>query len=166
MGSIARRLIGPGAKPVRAILFDKCESQNWSLGWHQDRTICVQERHDIEGYGPWTVKSGMLHVEPVFDLIERMVTLRAHLDPVPETNAPLLIAVGSHRLGRIPTIEVDEVVRNSRVEACLANAGDIWAYRTSILHASQAVERGSRRRVLQVDFSADDLPGELRWAGI
>ena len=30
-----------------------------------------------------------------------MVTLRVHLDPVPATNAPLLIAPGSHKLGRI-----------------------------------------------------------------
>ena len=30
------------------------------------------------------------------------VTLRVHFDPVPETNAPLLIAPGSHRLGQIP----------------------------------------------------------------
>nr|WP_247715006.1 phytanoyl-CoA dioxygenase family protein [Qipengyuania mesophila] len=165
-GSIARQFIGDRAKPVRAILFDKSEGQNWSLGWHQDRTICVGEHCEVEGFGPWSTKAGMLHVEPPFDVIKRMVTLRGHLDPVPETNAPLLIAVGSHRLGRVPTTEVEEIVRASSVEACLAEAGDVWAYRTSIIHASKAAEVGRGRRVLQVDYSADDLPDGLTWAGI
>jgi hypothetical protein len=49
------------------------------------------ERVDVEGFGPWTVKSGLLHVAPLFDLLAGMLTLRVHLDPVPETNAPLLV---------------------------------------------------------------------------
>lgn len=165
-GLIARQFIGDRARPVRAILFDKSEGQNWSLGWHQDRTICVNERREVEGFGPWSVKAGMPHVEPPFDVIQRMVTLRGHLDPVPATNAPLLIAIGSHRLGRIPATEVEKIVSKSPVEACLADAGDVWAYRTSILHASKAAEGGRGRRVLQLDYSADDLPGGLTWAGI
>jgi hypothetical protein len=64
---------------------------NWSVAWHQDRTIAVMERVDVEGFGPWTVKSGLLHVAPLFDLLAGMLTLRVHLDPVPETNAPLLV---------------------------------------------------------------------------
>src|SRR5688572_21644472 len=54
-GSIARQLLGRPASPVRAILFDKSEAANWALGWHQDRTICVAERREVEGFGPWTV---------------------------------------------------------------------------------------------------------------
>ena len=33
-------------------------------------------------------------------------------------------------------------------------------------HASKAAEGGRGRRVLQLDYSADDLPGGLTWAGI
>jgi len=72
------------------------------LAWHQDRTIAVVRRKDIEGFGPWTVKSGWPHVAPPFELLAEMVTLRIHLDPVTEANAPLLIAPGSHRFGRVP----------------------------------------------------------------
>ena len=76
--------------------------QDSAAGPAQDRTIVVTRRVEVEGFGPWTVKSGLLHVAPPFDQLAGMVTLRVHLDPVPETNAPLLIAPGSHRLGQIP----------------------------------------------------------------
>lgn len=59
IGAIAAAVLGPGARPVRAILFDKTAERNWALGWHQDRTIVVKERVDADGCGPWTVKSGL-----------------------------------------------------------------------------------------------------------
>jgi hypothetical protein len=166
IGTIAASVLGPACRPVRAILFDKTPDQNWSLGWHQDRTIVVGERIDVEGFEPWTVKSGLLHVAPPFAVLSGMVTLRVHLDPVPIRNAPLLVAPGSHRLGRIPVNEVGDVVRRCGSTACVAEAGDIWLYATPILHASEAAAEPDRRRVLQVDFSADELPGGLRWLGV
>jgi hypothetical protein len=166
VGTVAASVLGPPCRPVRAILFDKTAASNWSLGWHQDRTIAVAERIEVEGFGPWTIKDGLIHVAPPFDLLARKATLRVHLDPVPETNAPLLIALGSHRLGRIPEREVPHVVQRCGTFACLAHAGDIWLYATPILHASDAASEPARRRVLQVDFAVDDLPGGLRWLGV
>jgi ectoine hydroxylase-related dioxygenase (phytanoyl-CoA dioxygenase family) len=151
---------------VRAILFDKSEATNWALGWHQDRTIAVRARADIPGYGPWSVKAGRLHVEPPFALIEAMLTIRIHLDAVDDANAPLLIAPGSHRLGRIPEPEIDATVTRCGTTTCLAERGDIWLYATPILHASAAATAPRHRRVLQVDYSADDLAAPLDWLGI
>lgn len=165
IGSIAAGL-RPGARPVRAILFDKTAAANWALGWHQDRTIAVKERGDFAGYGPWSIKAGVHHVEPPFALIEAMVTLRIHLDPVPIDNAPLLIAPGSHRLGRIAEHDVERVVDRLGSHACLAERGDVWAYTTPILHASGAARGSGHRRVLQVDYCAASLPDGLCWAGI
>lgn len=166
IGSIAANVLGPECRPVRAILFDKTAETNWSLNWHQDRTICVQQRVDVAGFGPWTVKRGMQHVEPPFDLLTRMLTLRVHLDDVPPNNAPLLIAPGSHAEGRIPVSRVQEVVERRGFEACLANEGDVWLYATAILHASEAASEPKHRCVLQVDFAAEDLPGGLGWLGV
>src|SRR5438045_627369 len=87
LGLVAASVLGPGCHPVRAILFDKTATKNWSLGWHQDRTIAVKERIDVTGFGPWTVKDGLPHVEPPFELLAEMVTLRAHIDAVPTENA-------------------------------------------------------------------------------
>lgn len=166
IGAIAGAALGAKARPVRAILFDKSAATNWSLGWHQDRTICVRERIEVPGFGPWSIKAGLHHVAPPIALLARMVTLRVHLDDVPATNAPLLIAPGSHRHGRIQEQAVAAVVAQCGIATCLAKAGDIWAYATPILHASNAATTPAHRRVLQVDFSADTLPGGLEWLGI
>jgi len=166
IGALVARYLGPRARPVRTILFDKSTAANWALGWHQDRTIVVRNRVEVSGFGPWTTKAGLLHVAPPIDLLERMVTIRVHLDPVPMTNAPLLVAPGSHRLGRVPEAEIGQAVARLGSRACLADAGDIWAYATPILHASDAAIDPMRRRVLQVDYAAEDLPGGLEWLGI
>ncbi|WP_423606505.1 phytanoyl-CoA dioxygenase family protein [Sphingomonas sp. MS122] len=166
IGSLVAPLASGPARPVRAILFDKSPSANWSLAWHQDRTICVRERRDLDGFGPWTVKSGLLHVAPPFDLLARMVTIRIHLDDVPAGNAPLLIAPGSHHFGLVREDMIEAVVERCGIHACLARAGDIWVYATPILHASEAAAAPRRRRVLQVDYAAFDLPGGLSWSGV
>lgn len=166
IGGVATFALGMKAKPVRAILFNKSAQTNWSLAWHQDRTICVTEKREAPGFGPWTLKSGMHHVAPPFDLLARMVTLRAHLDDVSDDNAPLLIAPGSHVFGRIPIDRIDEVVRCCGTRTCLAEAGDVWLYATPILHASEAAAAPTERRVLQVDFAAEELPHGLQWLGV
>lgn len=163
---LAATLLGPSARPVRAILFDKNADTNWALGWHQDRTIAVRERRFVTGFGPWSEKDGAIHAEPPYDLLRRMVTLRAHLDDCDPDNAPLLIAPGSHDLGRIPIADVPATAERLGSLACLAHRGDIWAYVTTILHGSQRAARPRRRRVLQVDYAAEDLPGGLEWLGL
>jgi len=166
VGSIAADVLGPASRAVRAILFDKTAATNWSLAWHQDRTICVKRRIDVDGFGPWTIKGGMHHVAPPFDVLTRMVTLRIHLDDVPATNAPLLIAPGSHTEGRVPVNAIEGVVGRCGTLACVAEAGDVWAYATPILHASESAISLRGRRVLQLDFAAEDLPGGLEWLGV
>jgi ectoine hydroxylase-related dioxygenase (phytanoyl-CoA dioxygenase family) len=154
------------AHPVRAILFDKHAGANWALGWHQDRTIAVRSRSNEPGFSHWTTKAGVQHVEPPFWIIERMVTARIHIDPVRSSSAPLLIAPGSHRLGRISEAQIEAVVDHCGTSACLAEIGDVWLYGTAILHASERSVSSNSRRVLQIDFSADALPGALEWLGI
>lgn len=166
VGQVPASVLGLECLPVRAILFDKSAEQNWSLGWHQDRTIAVRQRIDVDGFGPWSVKSGMIHVEPPFDLLVGMVTVRVHFDAVPETNAPLLVAPGSHKRGRIPIAEIPEIVRQCGIITCLAAAGDIWLYATPILHASHAASEPLHRRVLQIDYAVGHLPGRLEWLGV
>ncbi len=166
IGAIAGAIIGSRARPVRAVLFNKTQLSNWKLRWHQDRTIVVRSRAAANGFGPWSVKAGLQHVEPPFDLLAEMLTLRVHLDSVNIDNAPLLIAPGSHRMGRVVEPDIKNVVKNCGTFTCLSKAGDVWLYATPILHGSEPVRTQSRRRVLQVDYSARDLPLPLQWLGI
>ena len=133
------------------------------LGWQQDRTICVQDRHEMPGYEHWTRKHGITHVEPPFCVIETMLTARFHLDRVDYSNAPLKIAAGSHQHGLIAEGEINALVERFSIYACLAERGDVWLYATPILHAPEASLSSASRRVLQVDFHAGDLPAPLAW---
>jgi ectoine hydroxylase-related dioxygenase (phytanoyl-CoA dioxygenase family) len=126
----------------------------------------VRARRKVPGYGPWTTKAGLLHVEPPFAVIEAMLTVRVHLDPVPADNAPLLVAPGSHRLGRIAEPDIAAVVARCGTAMCVAEAGDLWLYATAVLHASAASTGHAQRRVLQLDFAARPLDAGLEWAGV
>jgi Phytanoyl-CoA dioxygenase (PhyH) len=164
--SIAAGLLGPHARCVGAKLFDKSPARNWALGWHQDRTIAVRERREFHGFGQWTIKAGIAHCVPPFGILERSLTLRVHLDPAGPANAPLLIAPGSHRLGAVAEPDLAAAVRRFGAVECLAEAGDVWACSTPILHASDRAHAPARRRVLQLLYSPDDLPGGLEWLGL
>lgn len=166
IGKLVIPYLGAEARPVRAIFFDKNDTTNWALGWHQDRTIAVQNRADAMGFGPWTVKQGLLHVMPPMSVLESMITIRVHLDQVPEGNAPLMVALGTHRLGKLGEAEIASAVERSTVHICTARAGDVWVYCTPILHASDRAAGGQRRRVLQVDYAATALPDGLEWLGV
>jgi hypothetical protein len=168
IGRIAVALLGDAAHPVRAIIFDKTAEMNWSVPWHQDRTIAVRARRDVPGFGPWLNKSGVVHVEPPFEIIAGMITIRAHLDDCGVDNAPLLIVPGSHRrrLGRVPANASFGVAQRFSHAVCCANAGDVWVYATAIVHASERARKPSRRRVIQVDYASDALPGGLEWLGL
>ena len=162
----ARSLLKDSVHPVRAVLFDKSPDKNWSLGWHQDRTIVVKKRIETECFGPWSVKRGLHHVEPPFEIFSSMVTLRIHLDDVDKNNAPLLIAAGSHVHKKVQIEKIEQVVSEHEVHSCLASRGDIWAYKTPIIHASEASASNKSRRVLQVDFCNHHLPNGLQWYGV
>jgi len=164
--AIAADVLGPAAFPVRAVLFNKTAGTNWALGWHQDRVIAVERRADVEGFGPWTCKDGQLHVAPPVAVLAGMVTLRVHLDPCGPDNSPLRVALGSHRLGRVPAAEAADAALRLPIFECLAERGDVWVYATPILHASDRARRPAGRRVLQIDYAAQALPGGLAWAGI
>ncbi len=69
-------VLGPTAFAVRGILFDKVASANWLVAWHQDLTIEVNERVDTPGFGPWSVKAGVPHVQPPISILQQMGAVR------------------------------------------------------------------------------------------
>ena len=91
MQAIVEEYLGDSAFPVRGTLFDKTRTANWLVPWHQDLTICVESRLDVSGYGPWTLKAGVCHVQPPTSVLERMLCLRIHLDDGNEDNGPLRV---------------------------------------------------------------------------
>ena len=166
IGQLVSGLTNSIMRPVRCVYFDKTLKTNWAVGWHQDRTIAVVSKQDVDGFGPWSLKDGIVHVEPPTSLLASMITIRVHLDPCSHDNAPLIVALGSHHFGLVPADKAALLADGCEPHICLAEAGDVWAYKTLILHKSQKTNSSQRRRVLQIDFSNADLPGGLEFRGL
>src|SRR5215207_5208506 len=98
---LARPSLDGPPVPVRGILFDKSAGANWLVPWHQDLTIAARERFEAEGFSAWSMKDGIPHVQPPVTMLERMLTIRLHLDAADETNGALRIIPGTHRLGKL-----------------------------------------------------------------
>ena len=160
---IVAEYLGKAAFPVRGILFDKTSAANWLVPWHQDLTICVASRVDVPGYGPWTVKAGLSHVQPPISILEKMLSVRIHLDDCDADNGALRVLPGTHRLGRLTGQEISEQQRFVTPMFCAAREGDIVLMRPLLLHASSAASKAAHRRVIHIDYASSQLDGGLRW---
>lgn len=156
-----RALVGPDFFAVRALLFDKTANSNWGLRWHQDVSVALRDRHDVPGFDAWTVKAGVPHAQAPVALLERMVSLRIHLDDCGPSAGPLRVVPRSHTLGRL---DGDAVGNDPQYEhTCVAKRGDVLAFRPLVLHASASSSSPNHRRVLQIEWAQDELPGGLEW---
>ncbi|MES2392802.1 MAG: phytanoyl-CoA dioxygenase family protein [Acidobacteriota bacterium] len=162
--SIVDHILGPQAFAVRSTLFDKTPDANWKVPWHQDLTVAVAERIDTPGYGPWSTKAGVTHVQPPTGVLASMLTVRIHLDPCPATNGALRVIPGTHQLGRLNQNNVEPHISEEAAICCAAGSGAALIMRPLLLHASSASTDPGHRRVLHFDFAATPLDGNLRWA--
>lgn len=164
-----RRLIEPvlGAESyaVRGILFDKVQDANWKVPWHQDVTIAVQNRIETDGFGPWSMKADVLHVQPPAAVLEKMLSVRIHLDPCGEANGALRVIPGSHRLGRIAEEQIPSIRATTSEHTCVMGIGDVLLMRPLLLHASSASRVPDHRRVVHLDFAAVPLPTGMGCSG-
>jgi hypothetical protein len=150
-------------KPVRVIYFDKSSEANWLVPWHQDLTLALEARADVPGFGPWSVKDGIVHVQPPVEYLQQMLTVRLHLDDADESNGALRVLPGSHRMGRLSAQKIQELRAQQSEILCAATAGDALLMRPLILHASSRSTSNSHRRVLHLEYAGFALPAGLRW---
>ncbi|HEV8428890.1 MAG TPA: phytanoyl-CoA dioxygenase family protein [Pyrinomonadaceae bacterium] len=161
--SIVEPILGREARVVRGIYFDKHKDANWKVAWHQDMTIAVRERSEVDGYGPWSIKAGIHHVQPPGSVLENMLTLRIHLDQADETNGALRVLPGTHKHGRLDTSQIDYWKRQREAVTCAVRKGGVLLMRPLLLHSSGAAVNPGHRRMLHFEYSSIELPGGLRW---
>ena len=149
--------------PVRAIYFDKSSDSNWLVPWHQDLTLAVSTRAEVSGFGPWSIKDGIPHVQPPVECLRQMLTVRLHLDDADETNGALRVLPGSHRFGRLTSGRIQEMRIEQQEFVCTACAGDALLMRPLLLHASGRSTSIRHRRVLHIEYAAYALPEPLSW---
>jgi hypothetical protein len=162
--SMIEPVLGAGALPVRGILFDKTRTANWKIPWHQDLTIAVTARVEVPGFGPWSRKAGVLHVQPPVRILEQMLSVRIHLDACGDSNGPLRVIPGTHRLGRLSSAEIQSRRGSVPATACPARAGDVLLMRPLLIHSSSPSAKPGHRRVVHLDYAAGSLPAGLSWA--
>ncbi len=146
LGGFASAVLGENAAIVRALYFDKPPDRSWSLPWHKDRTIAVKRNNLPSRYfRKPTVKAGVPHVEAPASLLEQMLTLRVHLDPMNEENGPLCVIPGSHR---------EDNGEQPRPVELHANTGDVLAMRPLLSHSSTMSRRETtaHRRVIHIEL--------------
>ncbi|MBN8864667.1 MAG: phytanoyl-CoA dioxygenase family protein [Sphingobacteriales bacterium] len=147
---------------VKSIYFNKPAASNWFVAWHQDLTISVKEKADIDGFGPWTVKPGQFAVQPPLSILEDNFTVRLHLDNTTVQNGALKVVPGSHRKGIYRTGDKNWSSENEVI--CEVPAGGMMLMKPLLLHSSSRSTNNQQRRVIHIEFSRQTLPAPLRWS--
>lgn len=161
--SVLKDRLGETVFPVRALFFDKTPDANWSVAWHQDLSIAVAERIETPGFEAWSVKEGVVHVQPPCEVLENMVTVRLHLDDCTADNGPLKVIPGSHLKGKLRTSQIADWTRQNKASICEVPKGGALLMRPLLLHSSSPARLPLHRRVLHIEFASVNLPNGLEW---
>jgi len=154
LSGIAREILGKGAFPFRATLFDKSPTANWLVVWHQDTALPLRERRETAGWGPWLVKEGVNYAHAPASALEQVVTLRVHLDDSTSENGPLRVLPGTRTRGVLADEEIHELAGEVAAVDCLVARGGVLVMRPLIVHASSKSQSEESRRVLHVEYAA------------
>lgn len=167
VGRIVGPILGEGAFPIRAILFNKTPTSNWPVAWHQDVMIPLFDQRPVEGFDAWSSKGGVLHARPPAHVLEAMLAVRIDLDGSSQESGALRVLPGTHGKGILSHDAISECVRHTTPIDCVVPAGGALVMRPLLLHASSRTTGKRLRRVIHIEFagaSVMKLPGGLRWA--
>ncbi len=165
-GSLAGVLsqLQQGMRAVRLVMFNKTPECNWGVPWHQDRTITVQKKANVQEFRNWSRKAGVWHCEPPERILESMLFVRIHLDDVDVTGGAMEVALGSHRAGVVAAADAERVAADCDTEICTAKRGDVLVLKMLMLHRSKPAVHAAARRVVRIDYASADLPHPLDWS--
>ncbi len=171
-------VFGENYKVVKAIYFDKPKSTNWLVNWHQDLTISVKEKFEIEAFSKWLPKKysdknssddhkeGYFSVQPTQKYLDNILTIRIHLDDCTKENGALRVLPKTHKIIQnskdFPTDYLAKFSHNEQI--CEIKKGGILLMKPLILHSSKRTENNQKRRVIHLEFSNLALPKPLIWA--
>jgi ectoine hydroxylase-related dioxygenase (phytanoyl-CoA dioxygenase family) len=108
----------------------------------------VAGRIEVPGYGPWTRKAGVWHVQPPAPILERTLSVRIHLDDCEEANGALRVLPGTYRLGRLTAAQISEGQQSTSPVVFGVKAGGAVLMRPLLVHSSSAATAHSQRRAV------------------
>lgn len=162
---LAQSVLGHDAFPFRATLFDKSPLANWLITWHQDTALPLREKHEVAGWGPWSLKEGLTYAHAPASALEKVVALRLHMDDSTVENGPLRVLPGTHRTGVLTDQQVEAAATKIDATTCLISQGGVIVMRPLIIHASSKSESHIPRRVLHIEYATPAaVPAPLQLA--
>ncbi|MCD0472902.1 phytanoyl-CoA dioxygenase family protein [Flavobacterium sp. EDS] len=147
---------------TKSIYFDKPEKSNWFVAYHQDLTISVDKKIDVESFENWTTKQDQFAVQPPKDILEKNFTIRIHIDKTTKDNGALKVINNSHSKGIYRVENMD--FKNEKETVCEVEKGGIMIMKPLLFHASNKTTNNERRRVIHIEFSNIELPNGLDWS--
>lgn len=161
--NLIQEFIGNDFFVVKSIYFDKPETSNWYVAYHQDLTISVDKKIELENFNFWTKKQNQYAVQPPIEILENIVTIRIHLDETNEKNGAMKVVPKSHskKIYRPETIDWS----TEKEVSCDVNKGGVMLMKPLLLHASGRTTNNQRRRVIHIELSNFNLPNEINWSG-
>ncbi len=155
VGAYCERLL-PNFSIVRTSVFIKSAANNWSLPWHQDRVIAVEEKR-VSCASNWSKKDGAWHCEPDFSFLCRMLSVRICLDPESENLGGLSFLAGSHLEKHVERSIADPAIFGS------TEAGDALIMSSTLVHRSSVSKSQGLRRAIKFDLCNEVPPTGLKF---
>lgn len=162
LSNLISELFGEDYFVVKSIYFDKPENSNWFVSYHQDLTISVDKKLELDGFGPWTTKQNQFAVQPPLNVLQNNFTIRIHLDNTDNENGALKVIPGSHLKGIYRPQTIDWAIESEII--CNVKKGGVMFMKPLLLHSSGRTTNNNKRRVLHIEFSRTELPENLYWA--
>jgi ectoine hydroxylase-related dioxygenase (phytanoyl-CoA dioxygenase family) len=154
MMEIARAVLVTEPTVFRATFFNKSSVANWLVAWHQDRVLPVRERCDTPGWGPWSMKSGVIHACAPSTALASVVALRVHLDDSTADTGPLRVLPETHAIGVLSEDRIREFAAQVVPVDCLVAQGGVVVMRPLLVHASSKALSSAPRRVLHFEYAS------------
>ncbi len=152
---VARCILGAGAYPFRATMFEKTTEANWLVVWHQDTALPPRRRRETAGWGPWSVKEGVTYAHAPASALSQVLALRVHLDDSTSRNGPLRVLPATHTLGVLSDDAIHQLSQDIAPVECCVPRGGIVAMKPLVVHASSKSQSESARRVLHIEYAAN-----------
>src|SRR5258706_16131652 len=86
-------------------------------------------------------------------LLERMLTVRLHLDVCDALNGPLQVIPGSHKFGRLDARQISEWRVRQTTTVCDVPRGGALLMRPLLWHASSRATHPGHRRAVHLEFA-------------
>lgn len=158
--ALAKTVLGENAVPIRATLFDKSADSNWLVVWHQDTALPLREKRNVAGWGPWSVKEGVICAHAPAKALQQILAVRVHVDDSNEANGPLRALPSTHKLGVLSDDQIQDLVDSNEATTCLVGVGGILLVRPLLVHASSKAKSNAPRRVVHIEYAASLSCGE------